>query len=89
VDIREFILQAIKKLLLPELEDLQKELKAAGSKQEEILGILSKMQSEIVELRERLARVEGKYENVAETVLAQVENKSLKGLVIRLLSRRK
>ena len=89
VDIRRFILRAIKRFLLPELEELEKQLDVMRSRQEEILAVLGRMQSEIMQLRERVSGVEARYESFEETMLLRLENMSLKARLLKMLGGKK
>jgi len=93
VNIYRLILRTIKKLVLSERRRLEDGLKNLESRQQEFLSLVSSRQSqmelEVRDLRDRVARLEGRYESIEESVITKLENKSLKGFIIRLLGRRK
>ena len=93
MNIYRLILRTIKKLVLSERRRLEDGLKNLESRQQEFLSLVSSRQSqmelEVRDLRDRVARLEGRYESIEESVITKLENKSLKGFIIRLLGRRK
>ena len=93
MNIYRLILRAIRKLVLSERRRLEDRLKNLESRQQEFLSLVSNRQAqlelEVKDLRDRVSKLEGKYENIEESVITRLENKSLKGFIIRLLGRRK
>jgi hypothetical protein len=93
VDIRRLILESIKRLLLSELIRFEEQLKAMSLRQQEILSVISSMQAkteaELKELRDRVARLEGQYQHVEESLMLKLENLTLKARLLRMLGRRK
>ena len=66
------IIEEIRRFLLPEIIRLEEKNKSLDSRNEELLRIVSKLQGEILHLKDRVLKLEIKYEGIEEKIVAKI-----------------
>jgi len=66
------ILEEIRRFLLPEIIGVEKEIKFLNSKNEDLLKIISKLQDDILQLKERVSKLEMQQEGIEEKISAKI-----------------
>jgi predicted nuclease with TOPRIM domain len=66
------ILEEIRRILLPEITGLEKEIKFLSLRNEELLKIISKLQEDIEKIKERLLKLEIEQGGLEEKIVSKL-----------------